>query len=265
MSKFRDYRPQPVTFSRTLKWFRQFQKYDRKIAGHLLDRVIYLSEKETRRILIHQNTVMMENLAKAGLPARKLVYIQTDEAGSSSPVMLSMIRNEAGLQQQGCKLLDSRDALGINKATNKLGEGALIYIDDFVGSGDQFSRAREAVQKSVVGTFSEFLLVPSICEEGYKRLIDLGIAVYAGHIHSRAERPLHSNSHLMRATDKERLVELCRKIRPKSHLGYSDLATMVVLYRNAPNFIPAVLRGSDKQAPFYGIFPRYKDLPLNRR
>jgi hypothetical protein len=43
-----------------------------------------------------------------------------------------------------------------------------------------------------------------------------------------------------------------------------DLATMVVLYRNAPNSIPAVLRGSDKQAPFHGLFPRFKDLPVKK-
>lgn len=265
ISRFRGYGPQPVTLSGTLRWFRQFRREERRIAGQLLEKVIYLSERDTRKILIHQNKVLMESLAQAGLPSKKLVYLQTDDAGSSSPVMLAMIRNEARLQQRGCKFLDSRDALGINKVTNKLEEGALIYIDDFVGSGDQLCRAREGVQRSVVGTFSEFLLVPSICEEGYQRLIDLGVAVFAGHIHSRAERPLHSNSHLMHSSERDRLVDMCKQIRPRSScLGYNDLATMVVLYRNAPNSIPAVLRGSDKQKPFYGIFPRYKDLPINR-
>src|SRR5947209_1603463 len=62
------------------------------------------------------------------------------------------------------------------------------HIDDFVGSGDQFCEAREAVQQSVVGTFSEFLLVPSICEEGYQRLIELGIAVYTGQTNRRLRR-----------------------------------------------------------------------------
>jgi len=262
--RFHDYGPQPVTISGTIKWINQFKKEDHKLAGHLLDKVIYLSEKDTKGILLHQNKVLMQTLAKAGLPPKKLVYLQTDDAGSSSPEMLSMIRNEAGLLQLGCKLLDSRDALGIHKTTNKLEEGALIYIDDFVGSADQFCTAHKTVQKSVVGTFSEFLLVPSICEEGYKRLIDLGIAVYAGHVHSKAERPLHQNSHLFHAGDRDRLVEMCKQIRPKTSLGYESMATMVVLYRNAPNAIPAVLRGSDKQTPFYGLFPRYKDLPITR-
>jgi hypothetical protein len=179
-------------------------------------------------------------------------------------MMLGMLRNAAGLEQQGCKLLDGRDALGINDTTKKLEEGAIIYIDDFVGSGNQFCTARAFAMQSVVGNFSEFLLVPSICEEGYSRLTDLGVTVYAGHIHAKAERPLHQNSHLMHGEARDRLIAICNGIRPKGGLGYENLATMVVLYRNAPNSIPAVLRGSDKQAPFYGLFPRFKDLPVKK-
>ncbi|MGD0436426.1 MAG: hypothetical protein ABSB86_08170, partial [Bryobacteraceae bacterium] len=201
---------------------------------------------------------------KAGLTSKKLIYLQTDDAGSSSPMMLGMLRNEAGLVQRGCKLLDGRDALGINSITKKLGEGAIIYIDDFVGTGDQFVKARNFAMQSVVGSFSEFLLVPSICEEGYTRLTALGVTVYSGHIHSKAERPLHEHSHLMKGEARDRLITLCKEIRPRIGLGYEGLATMVVMYRNAPNSIPAVLRGSDKQTPFYGLFPRFKDLPIHK-
>ncbi len=38
-------------------------------------------------------------------------------------------------------------------------------------------------------------------------------------------------------------------------LGYKELATMVVLYRNARNSVPAILRGSLNQKLFAGIFP----------
>jgi hypothetical protein len=44
-------------------------------------------------------------------------------------------------------------------------------------------------------------------------------------------------------------------------LGYEDMAAMVILYRNAPNNIPAVLRGNPKGAKYHGLFPRFKDLP----
>lgn len=263
--RFRDYQPQHVSIASVGRWVKQLKtKEDQKLAWMLLDQVIYLSEADTRKILVHQNNALMENLRKAGLPSNKLIYISTDDAASSSPMMLGMLRNSALLEQQGCKLLDGRDAMGINKTTAKVQEGAIIYIDDFVGSGNQFERARNFLMQSVVGTFSEFLLVPSICEEGYAKLSKLGVTVHTGHIHSRAERPLHAHSPLMHARGRDRLSEICKEIRPNTSLGYENLATMVVLYRNAPNSIPAILRGSDKQEPFYGLFPRFKDLPVKK-
>lgn len=260
--RFRDYQPQHVSMASVAKWIEQLKtKEDQKLAWMLLDSVIYLSEVETKKILLHQNTALMETLQEAGLKPNKLIYVSTDDAGSSSPVMLGTLKTSARLEQQGCRFLDSRDALGINKVTQKLQEGAIIYIDDFVGSGDQVERSRNFLMQSVVGNFAEFILVPSICEEGYAKLNGLGVTVYAGHIHAKAERPLHQNSHLMHAAGRDRLVEICKEIRPNTGLGYEGMATMVVLYRNSPNSTPAILRGSDKQTPFYGIFPRFKDLP----
>jgi hypothetical protein len=263
--RFHDYNPQHVSMDSVARWMKQFKsKGDLMLACSLLKRVIYFSAAETKKILLQQNNALMEDMQKAGLPARKLIYLSTDDAGSSSPEMLGMLRNFAGLEQRGCKLLDGRDAMGINAETRKREQGAIIYIDDFVGSGKQFERARNFAQQSVVGTFSEFLLVPSICEEGYARLTKMGVTVYSGHIHSKAERPLHDHSHLMTEVNRERLTAICKEIRPNTALGYENMATMVVIYRNAPNSIPAVLRGSDKQQPFYGLFPRFKDLPIKK-
>ncbi len=265
--RFHDYNPQPVSMASATRWLKQMETpEDLKLACKLLDKVIYLSESETKKILLHQNKLLMSNLHKVGLPAKKLIYLQTDDAGSSSPMMLGMLRNAAGLEQLGCKLLDGRDMLGINEATKRLEEGAIIYIDDFVGSGTQFDKARSFVMQHVVGNFSEFLLVPSICEEGYAKMTGLGVTVHTGHIHAKAERPLHESSHLIHEEGRDRLIEICKTIRkgPGGALGYEDMATMVVLYRNAPNSIPAILRGSDRQDPFYGLFPRFKDLPVKR-
>ena len=263
--RFHDYNPQHVSMDSVARWMKQFKsKGDLKLACSLLKRVIYFSEAETKKILLQQNNALMDDLQKVGLATRKLIYLQTDDAGSSSPMMLGMLRNSAGLEQRGCKLLDGRDAMGINAETRKREQGAIIYIDDFVGSGKQFERARNFAQQSVVGTFSEFLLVPSICEEGYAKLTKMGVTVYSGHIHSKAERPLHDHSHLMTEEDRKRLIAICKEIRPNTALGYEDMATMVVIYRNAPNSIPAILRGSDKQQPFYGLFPRFKDLPIKK-
>jgi len=260
--RFCDYRPQRVTFGGVNRWVNQFEKRDRKHARVLLECVINLSERDIRQILVDQNRALMRRLASVGIPPERLIYVQVDDAGSSSPVMLNMLRDAAGLERLGCHLLDSHDSMGISRTTNEVGEGAVIYIDNFVGTGDQFCEARDIAAKYVVGTFSEFLLVPSICEEGLYKMGEVGIQPFAGHLHSKAERPLHDNSAILDAEAKERLRLICELIRPGVGLGYGQLATMVVLYSNAPDNVPALLRGNLNQKPYAGIFPRFTDLPL---
>ena len=77
-------------------------------------------------------------------------------------------------------------------------------------------------------------------------------------------KPNYRRRVLFDEADKERLELMCRGVSPRFALGYRGLATMVVLYRNAPNTVPAILRGSLNQTPFSGIFPRTTDLPVRR-
>lgn len=260
--RFAGYLPQPVTMKTINRWLKQFDPDDRKHVRRLLDNIIYLSEARVRKILVEQNNALMRRLAQAGLPPDKLIYVQVHEAGSSSPVMLNLLRDAAGLEQRGCRFLDANDTLGLNRITNNLGEGALIYVDDFVGTGTQFCQARDFAAQYVEGTFSEFLLVPSICEEGFYPLGERGIEAFAGHVHSKAERPLHENANLLDTKTKARLIELCDRIDPKSGIGFGGAAAMVVLYRNAPDNIPVLFRGNEQQRPCVGIFPRTTDLPV---
>lgn len=257
-----DYKPQPLKWMSAREWAKQFKK-NRRLAHRLLDKIIYLSESRTRDILVDQNAALMKRLADAGLPTKNLIYVSVHDAGSSSPVMLNLLRDAAHLERLGCKFVDARDTMRLTKTMNDLGEGALIYVDDFIGTGNQFCEERDFAAKNfVLNTFSEFLIATSICEEAFYQIGQRGIEAFTGHVHSKAERPLHANSTIFSPADKEQLGLMCRGVSPRFGLGYHGLATMVVLYRNAPNTVPVILRGSLNQAPFSGIFPRTTDLPV---
>jgi hypothetical protein len=259
--RFRDYKPQPLSWFSASRWIKQFDKKDRGLAEQLLDNVIYLSEAKTREIILAQNAALMKRLRDVGLPAKNLIYVSVHEAGSSSPVMLNLLRDAAFLEKLGCKLIDGRDTLNLVKTMNELGEGALIYVDDFVGSGTQFCTERDFIAQNFVGTFAEFMLAPSICEEAFEKMDERGIQAFAGHKHVKAERPLHPECAVFDETQRLRVAAICKSI-DKFGLGYKGLATMVVLYRNAPNTVPVMLRGNVNQKPYFGIFPRTIDLPL---
>ncbi len=259
--RYRDYKPRPLTWLAAKRWVMQFEKNDRRLAERLLDNVIYMSESRTREILVQQNAALMRRLVAAGLKPKQFIYVSVHDAGSSSPVMLNLLRDAAGLERMGCRFVDAHDSMRLIKTMNEVGEGALIYVDDFLGTGNQFCGERDSVANIMVGTFSEFVLAPSICEEAIYRISKLGVEAFAGHVHSKAERPLHANSPLFQQAEKDRMELICKGINKAGPLGYKALATMVVLYRNAPNTVPAVLRGSLNQTPFKGIFPRTTDLP----
>src|SRR5260370_19261805 len=99
------------------------------------------------------------------------------DPGRSSGVMLNMLGDGAGLEQLGCKFVDWRDGLTTMEMTNRLGGGALVYVDDFVATGKQFQEVRDFFIQKVIGSFSEFLLVPSICQEAWPLLDQMGIEV----------------------------------------------------------------------------------------
>jgi hypothetical protein len=259
--RYRGYKPQPLQFFSALRWLNQFEKKDRPLAELLLDNIIYLSESTTRDILVQQNAELMRRLKEAGVPAKRLIYASFHEAGSSSPVMLNLLRDAAHLDKLGCRLVDGRDTLNLVRAMNEVGEGALIFVDDFIGTGTQFCKEHDFISQNFVGTFSEFLLAPSICEEAFDKLSERGIQPFAGHKHVKAERPLCAESLVFNKEQRARVAEVCRAIN-KFGLGFQDLATMVVLYRNAPNSVPIILRGNVNQTPYFGIFPRWVDLPV---
>jgi hypothetical protein len=260
--EYRGYRPRLLTVARVLRWIRQFDRRDRKHIRRLLKSVVYLSEKAVKHILLEQNKALMKRLEADGLKPHQFIYVSVHDAGSSSGVMLNLLRDEGRLQQRGCNFLDARDAKGITNTTYDLGESALIYIDDFIGSGKQLGDERDFAIQFATGTFSEFVLVPSICEEGYEALEGRGIEIFAGHIHKKVERPLHNDSGLFAPAAKGRLREICSQIDHLVPFGFRNMAVMVVLYRNAPDNVPVLLRGTPGQKPFIGIFPRTTDMPI---
>jgi hypothetical protein len=206
--------------------------------------------------------MILTSLSEDDIGINKIIYIATDSAGSSSHIMLNLLRDIENLERKGAKLVSSRDAYALRDITSSIGSGGIIYVDDFAGTGKQFRRNRDWAAQFIVGAFSEFFLAPVICEEARKRIEDSGVVPVTNFIHTINQRPLHRDTRILSNECKGDILNLCKKINSEAGLGFGSLATMVVFYRNAPNSMPLVFRGSLKQTPFRGIFPRSDDLPF---
>jgi hypothetical protein len=258
--RFSGYKPQPVTFQSFKKWLSQFDYKDQRIVFNLLYNIKYLSEKDTESILVKLNESLIDMLETKGVTYKNIIYVQLHDPGSSSPVMLNILRDRARIERKGCHFIDSKNTRDFSELTSKLETGAIIYVDDFSASGDQFVGVRNFLAEYIVGNFSEFFLLPAICEEANYQLGKTGVEAISRIVHSKADRPLHPHSSLLNKATKKRLIEICRKIDPKGALGYRGLATMIVFYRNSPNTVPVLLRGCVRQDKWVGILPRTTDL-----
>jgi len=262
--RFRGYAPQPVTICSAHKWLGQFEPKDRRLAGGILDNVVYFSEDKTKRTLVKLNEQLMRRLADDGFPAKKIIYVSFDQTASSSHMMLGMLRDNAALLQRGCNLCDSKNTRELKDLTERLEDSAIVYIDDFIGSGRQFCESRDFTMQYIFANVTEYMLAPSVCEEGMKVLEERGIEVVTDSVHMRSDRALLETSTFMKSEQRARAIEVCQKINPKMALGVDGMATMVVFYRNSPNQLPALLRGNKNLKPFRGLFPRTTDLPFTK-
>lgn len=259
--RFKGYTPRAVTFGTLRDWLKQYDKADRDNVLRVLESVDYLSERDVRKALVSQNEALLRKLRAADVPFKNIIFVSIDAAGSSSAVMLHLLRDACHLERRGCKLLDSRDVLGISKASTEINQGAIVYVDDFCATGTQICTSRDFVAEHLIGTFAEFFVVACICEEAIYKLAERKVEARAGYIHSRAERPLHELGSILDAAVKNRLRDLCMSADHKGGLGFEALATNIVLYRNSPNTTPALIRGTKGQKVL-GVFPRTDDLPV---
>ena len=261
--RFKTYAPAPVTFGSTWRWLRQFNPGSRIALAKVLDSMIYFDEQAVVNALVKGNQNIVAKLAEDGVGYQQLIYMQHDAAGSSSAMMLHLLRDAAQLQLRGATLLDSRSKGAISEQTDRISSGAIIYVDDFAGTGKQLLESRAQVTPYVAGSFSEFFLSVAICEEAQIEMQLESVVPVAHMVHRESDRPLSEKCAVLSASERENILSSSRDIFGDDSLGFGRLASNVVLYRNAPDSTPRILRGSEGQRPYQGIFPRTTDLPVS--
>ncbi len=259
--KAADYRQQKITLPKCYDWLNQFPSDIRYELASLLGKILYFSEEDIKRILQELNERLIKKLNDEGIPNANIIYVTLDEPGSSSHLMLNLLRNEGNLERRGFRVCDSKNIGDLISLTAELGNGAIVYIDDFSASGKQFLRSRNHIAEHtpLIGSFSEFFLLPCICTEAYAEISKVGVTVTTEKVHHTSDRPLHPDNRASRSPAMMRVIDECNKIDPQSPIGFDGLATMVVMYSNAPNSTPKVFRGFAGQEPTFGILPRSKD------
>ena len=256
----RDYEPNAgrLTFCRVRNWVNQFPKTSRDDVARLAANLEYFSKNRIVRSLEGLNAQIVERLSADGVQPSNIVYLALDDPPSSSFAMCKLLRDQGGLS--GAKFLAATSGLEINKVTSRLGTGAIVYVDDFSATGKQFRTALNDVRENIGGTFSEFFLLPCICEEALVIVEGQGVVAMYEKYHTKSERPLLPDATFLNEAARVRLVEHSERTWGLGSLGFDMLATNVVFSHAAPDTTPIMFRGNKGQYPWFGIVPRWAEI-----
>ena len=236
-------------------WVKQFPRECRDDAARLAANLDFLSKKWIVSELIRLNSEIEKKLGADGVPPSNIVYVALDDPASSSPAMCKLLRDQGRLSRR--KFVAATSGTEINRVTERLNTGAIVYVDDFAGTGSQFKAARADVREYIDGTFSEFFLVLCICDEATKVVETQGVEVVSEKRHAKSERPLLSESRFLEEEVRIRLVEYSYKKWGQQSLGFGMLATNVIFSHNSPDSTPIIFRGERGQRSWFGIVPRW--------
>lgn len=259
--KFKDYTPVKVDYQRYQKWIAQFDAEEQSNVLDALSHIKYFSREYTRTILEGLNNQLVSKLAKEGIIQKNIIYITLSDPGSSSQIMMNLLRDAAGLERRS-RILDSRDLMRLTEAVTSSLSGVIVYVDDFSQTGNQFLTERDRLIKSIpaITFMGEYLLIPCICEEAYYAIRNAQVEVIKKEIHDKNQRPFHPENLSFPVQKREKIFELCKKIDPTAPLGYKGTASMIVYFNNTPNGTPVFLRGDVGQKKYIGLLPSNKDL-----
>lgn len=260
--RFRKYRPQKVTPWSVLRWLHQYPKNERELVKKAALRLQQVNERDMISSLVESNTALIRELKEANIPYKNIIYVSVSNAGSSSQLILHLLRDAARLENLGCKLIDAGNSAELHRTTAQLGSGAIVFVDDFAGSGNQFCGQHNVIGSYIVGNFSQYFLIHTVCEEAMAPIRNTGVDIRSHQIHQRKDRPLHPASTTLSSAERILLTDRAKAIARRGGLGYNDMATMVVFERNAPTNVPTLFRGDKGQKNFKGFIPRTTDLPL---
>lgn len=236
---------------------KQFPRECRDDAARLAANLDFLSKEWITGELIRLNSEIEKRLNSDGVPPSNIIYVALDDPPSSSHAMCKLLRDQGGLSRR--KFVSATYSSEINKVTGQLKTGAIVYVDDFAGTGSQFKKARTDVREYIDGIFPEFFLVPCICDEAMGVVKDEDVVAIFGKRHRKSERPLLTESSFLSEEARMRLVNFSDENWRLASLGYGMLASNVIVYLGAPDTTPIIFRGDVGQRPRFGIVPRWAE------
>ena len=250
--RFRFYRHAPSR-EELVTWIRQFDVAHFALAAKVLDQV---------KIISDLNIQQGYRDALATLPGWSIAeakregswaFVGLGGQAESGPAMLHMFREANGLTS------DNHQGLFVTLAElprlRLTARDTVVFVDDFSGTGDQFSKRWALYQELVSSEAKTHLFLAAATSAAIDRLNKLeDVEIRAEVILGPDANVFAPQNLVFDGADKAALLTYCRRADGRNPRGWGACGLLLVISRKTPNNSIPLLHVSTRR--WTGIFPR---------
>lgn len=254
-SNFSSYRHQ-VSDHSIIDWLEQFADSDRDLAARLLDVVdFYSMDRISGAFRSALLTLPGWHKTSAKRAGKWRFAGLSRSAGESADAMMHRFRVANGLD---ARIYDELFIHPSQILLERLGrDDTLVFIDDFVGTGDSVCKAWEESFAELVPDIGRvFLVVVAAIEDGRKRVTkQTSLTCVAGHELTDEDNFFAEKCGTFSQADKAAILRYCERADIKEPKGYKNCGLVVVFQHRSPNNTLPILYADHKK--WTGLFPRH--------
>lgn len=258
--KFREYRPRRITAWSIYSYLRQYDPSHRLHALTLLKGIMFITRENLLNLMVQEIKKIVERADSDGIPAYSVVIVPASLAGQSSREIHGELSKDPRIKDFNVSLFDG-NPMQLAQLIKKMSDPIVVFVDDFAGTGQQFIEAHKG-WSSAIQPYSPvtYFVACVMCTPAITKVTVAGVIPSPG-VEHKQEDMFERYSHQYCGFDGHCiLMSYATEIHSRWPLGFNNMGAMTVIYRNSANNMPFLLRGTQGQRVWRGLFPRIDQL-----
>lgn len=261
VEKFSDYEPNGgVTEQKLSIWLKQFQPQHRALALKLAARIYYYGIHDVNGLMKPMHKLVLQQIEAVGAKVSDALFVPFGLDGESGVDIVRRYRNINNLHSWQSRFVRANE---IVEKTYAAKNPVIVFIDDFVGTGDQVEGYWNEVLCLLVPEHFPMFLTVIAALPGGADYIESTTPIKVIQVHTIQSRYQIGNSACKEFSSQEKhtLKRYCTEIGNKP-FGHGDCELLLSFAYGTPNNTISVIRGSKGQRPWRGLLPGWGDLQV---
>ena len=257
--RFSDYQPlSGMSQHHIAGWLSQFSRQHWSLALELANIVQYYGTRALNGAVRALKDNIEQQIKTEGVLHNRVFYVPGGRTAESGQGIAQLYRNVNRLRRRRSQFVD---LLELQERLFKLENAMVVFLDDFIGTGQQMSNYwRDVISQYVPEYLPLYLAVAAAFPEGVRRIEnETPFTVLIAHPLSSRHQLLGERNTRFTTFQKRTLRRYCEKWENRP-LGFGGIGALVSFLHGTPNNAPSVIRGSRRQRPNRGLLPGWDDL-----